>query len=145
MDGHVRFNVFATLVHNSVEFFHGSVPLEPNKDKTEYSFGIRPLSSRVNKIKPLMWELPDGPQRSTSNQTNAAMAELLKKEGGPVVQKPPVSGTERGSIIQNYNWYDNEAKTVPPWDGARSHRDLAQTPCGVRDDGLDLDSCIQRP
>lgn len=133
-------------INESLEEFGWRVtPLQPNKDKTKYSFGIRPLSSRVNKIKPLMWELPDGPQRSTSNQTNAAMAELLKKEGGAVVQKPPVSGTERGSVIQNYNWYDNEAKTVPPWDGARSHRDLARDALRSQGrSGLDLDSCIPK-
>lgn len=127
------------------EFGWKATPLQPNKDKTKYSFGIRPLSSQVNKIKPLTWELPDGPQRSTSNQTNAAMAELLKKEGGAVVQKPLVSGVERGSVIENYNWYDNNAKTVKPWDGARSHRDLTRDALQryTRSD-LDLDACIPK-
>ena len=127
------------------EFGWKATPLQPNKDKTKYSFGIRPLSSQVNKIKPLTWELPDGPQRSTSNQTNAAMAELLKKEGGAVVQKPLVSGVERGSVIENYNWYDNNAKSVKPWDGARSHRDLTRDSLQkyARSD-LDLDACIPK-
>ena len=73
------------------------------------------------------------------------MAELLKKEGGAVVQKPPVSGTERGSVIQNYNWYDNEARTVKPWDGARSHRDLTRDALKQQErSGLDLDACIPK-
>ena len=127
------------------EFGWIATPLQPNKKKTSYSFGIRPLSSRINKIKPLAWELPDGPQRSTSNQTNAAMAELLKKEGGAVVQKPPVSGVEHGSVIEHYTWYDNNAKTVKPWDGARSHRDLTRDALRRQGrSGLDLDACIPK-
>ena len=128
------------------EFGWRVTPLQPNKDKTKYSFGIRPLSSRVNKIKPLAWELPDGPQRSTSNQTNAAMAELLKNEGGAVVHKPPVSGVERGSLVENCKWFDNTVRSLKPWnDGAHSHRDLTRDALEKLDrSGLDFDACIPK-
>ena len=133
-------------INESLEEFRWiATPLKPNKDKTKYSFGIRPLSSRINKIKPLMWELPDGPQRSTSNQTNAAMAELLKKEGGALAQKPPISGVERGSVIDHYTWNDNISQTVKPWDGARSHRDLTRDALRSKaPSSLDLDTCIPK-
>jgi len=90
-----------------------------------------------------MWELPDGPQRTTSNQTNATMAELLKREAGGVVKKPPVSGVERGSMIENWKWYDNIATTVEPWSGARSHRRLARDALKKQPSApLDLEACI---
>jgi len=73
------------------------------------------------------------------------MAELLKKEGGAAVKKPPASDVERGSVIEHYTWYDNNATTVNPWDGARSQRDLTRDALQkMRHSGLDLDACIPR-
>ena len=128
------------------EFGWKVTPLHPNKDNTKYSFGIKLRSSEYKKMRPLAWELPDGHSVQHPIKTNAAMADLLKKEGGAVVQKPPVSGAERGSVVENCMWFDNTVHTMKPWnDRIDGHRDLTRDALkkGARS-GLDLDACIPK-
>lgn len=130
-------------IKESLKEYGWTVKWTSNQKKTIHSLSLRPRSEKVNGIKPLMWELPDGPQRTTSNQTNATMAELLKREAGGVVKKPPVSGVERGSMIENWKWYDNIATTVEPWSGARSHRRLTRDALKKQASAPhDLEACI---
>ena len=74
------------------------------------------------------------------------MAELLKKEGGAVVHKPPVSGVERGSLVENCKWFDNTQHSLKPWnDGAHSHRDLTRDALKKLDkSNVDFDACIPK-
>jgi hypothetical protein len=133
----------SSSIKESLKEFGWTVKWTSDKEKTKHSLSIRPLAKKVNAIKPLMWELPDGLQRSKSNQTNATMAELLKKEAGGVVNKPQISSAERGSIIENWKWKDNNATTVEPWSGARSHRRLTRDALQKRVPAdLDLNECI---